>query len=132
LLIDGADLSGAAARPLFGAVLPHGPLEVFSSISWSVTPHVSCRNLDRPGWALISVMGVADPRYPVHSNEVFWLKLDGSGSVRRVAGHRSDGHPDAYFSESHAVASRDASRVVFASDWHGQTGPSTFMATIPD
>ncbi|MEM6987927.1 MAG: hypothetical protein AAF499_15485, partial [Pseudomonadota bacterium] len=54
LLVDGADLSGASARPLMGAALPNGRLEVFGRISWNVTPHVSCRHLDRPGWALIS------------------------------------------------------------------------------
>lgn len=129
LLLDGADLSGANTRPLMGAALPDGRLEVFGTISWETTPHVSCRNHNKPGWALISVMGQADARYPTHSNEVFWLKLDGSGDVRRIASHRSDGDRYDYFSESHAVPNRDGTRVLFASDWHGEIGPSTFMAT---
>ncbi len=129
LLVDGADLTGADTRPLMGAALPNGRLELFGSISWNTTPHVSCRNLDKPGWALISVMGEADARYPTHSNEVFWLKLDGSGDVRRIASHRSDGDRYDYFSESHAVSNRDATRVFFASDWHGEIGASTFMVS---
>ena len=50
--------------------------------------HVSCRNLDKPGWALISTQA-PDSKYPNHDFEIFWVRMNGSGEVRRVAHHRS-------------------------------------------
>ena len=87
-------------------------------IGWGSTPHVSCRNLDLPGWALISTQG-PDKKYPNHDFEIFWLKLDGSGEVRRVAHHFSSRDRGGYFAEQHAVTNRDGTKVVFASNWGG-------------
>jgi hypothetical protein len=116
LVYDGADYQLNHNRNINITDLATGKTTIGVRIGWSSTPHVSCRNLDLPGWALISTQG-PDRRYPNHDFEIFWLKLDGSGEVRRVAHHHSDRHKGGYFSEQHAVSNRDGSKIIFASNW---------------
>jgi hypothetical protein len=74
-----------------------------------------------PGWALVSTY--TDPynaQEPL-SREIFWLALDGSGRVKRIAHHHSDqevyrGEKD-YFAEPHASSTWDGNTVVFSSTW---------------
>ena len=74
------------------------------------------------GWILISTdMDVGQPQAPF-GREIFWLKLDGSESVKRIAHHHSDIAYDStrekdYFAESQVVSSWDATTVTFASVW---------------
>jgi len=84
--------------------------------------HISCRNVNRPGWAYISEY--ADPQAPKLANhdEVFALKLDGSGTVERFA-HEFHSGRAMYEREPQAVPSRDGSRVLWASDWQLPRGP---------
>lgn len=84
--------------------------------------HISCRNIERPGWAYISEY--FDPRAPRLANfdEVFAIRLDGSGTVERFA-HEHHSHRPAYEREPHAVPSRDGSRVLWASDWDDAREP---------
>lgn len=79
--------------------------------------HVSCRNLNRPGFAYISEQG-----HPSRVNifqghrEIFALKLDGSGTVERFCHHHSESSIGYYF-QPHAVPNRDGNQVIFASNW---------------
>jgi hypothetical protein len=58
-------------------------------------------------------------------DEIFALKLDGSGEVQRIAHHHSRRYspttPDSdrsnYFAESHATVSRNGNRIIFGSNW---------------
>lgn len=118
LVYDGADHELDRNRNINIADLATGKVRIGVRIGWKSTPHVSCRNLNLPGWALISTSG-PDDKYPNHDLEIFWLKLDGSGEVRRVAHHRSSRKRGGYFAESQAVTNRDGSKIIFASNWDG-------------
>ena len=118
MVYDGADHELDPNRNINIADLDTGKVSIGTRIGWGTTPHVSCRNIDFPGWALISTQG-PDKDYPAHDFEIFWLKLDGSGEVRRVAHHHSDREEGGYFAEQHAVTNRDGTLIVFASNWGG-------------
>jgi len=118
LVYDGADHQLDHNRNINIADLKTGKVRIGVRIGWGSTPHVSCRNVDLPGWALISTQG-PDKKYPNHDFEIFWLKLDGSGEVRRLAHHHSSRARGGYFAEQHAVTNRDGTKVVFASNWGG-------------
>jgi hypothetical protein len=77
----------------------------------------------RPGWILASdYREPANPQSAPFQREIFWLKLDGSGQVKRIAHHHSDVAPGGamgkdYWAEPHPVASWDGTMVLFASVW---------------
>jgi|GEM_PF-3223183 len=129
LVYDGADNSLDGNRNFNVVDLASGVTYGMFRFSWALTPHVSCRNVDKPGWALISMMGVASNDYSDVDEGLFWLKLDGSGDVFPIVNHYSD-RAGGYFAESHAVSNRDGSRVMFASDWRGSTSPSSYQVTL--
>jgi hypothetical protein len=67
-----------------------------------------------------------DPRaWLTFEDEVFSLKLDGSGEVQRIAHHHSrrfspitpDSDNSVYWAEPHATVSRNGDRVLFGSNW---------------
>lgn len=116
MVFDGADLQLDHNRNINMADLATGKLSSLVRIGWGSTPHVSCRNLDMPGWALISTQG-PDSKYPNHDFEIFWIKLDASNEVRRVAHHHSSPKDGGYFAEQHAVTNRNGTRILFASNW---------------
>ena len=127
--------------------------------SWSQSNHISLRNTLMPGWTLISTdksTGTSccnainyNVVYPFDS-EVFYLKTDGSGSVQRLAHHRSIrpdydlGSPidlNDYWNETHAVPSADGKSIIFASAWivngqptdlenGGQSSPNAYLITL--
>jgi hypothetical protein len=70
--------------------------------------HISCRNVQRPGWCYFSVFNTGD---------LFAIKLDGSQTVERFAHHRSS--VGSYDAQPQAVPSMDGAKVMFASDWGG-------------
>lgn len=98
---------------------------------WSFDAHVSCRNTLRPGWCYISTFDgegrLADDSttWLPFEDEIFALKLDGSGAVQRIAHHHSrrfspttpDRDNSVYYAEPHATVNRDGSRIVFGSNW---------------
>jgi hypothetical protein len=84
-----------------------------------------------PGWLLVSdYRDFHPPAAPAFTNvspfqqEVFWLKMDGSGNVKRIAHHHSIqcdsmgqwGYKD-YWAEPHTVSSWDGTTVGFCSIW---------------
>jgi hypothetical protein len=99
--------------------------------SYQFDMHVSCRNESRRDWCFISTF---DSEYKLSAdslswlpfeNEVFALKLDGSGEVERIAHHHSrrfssttpDRDHSNYWAEPHATVSRDGKRMIFGSNW---------------
>lgn len=126
LVYDGADRQLDHNRNINLAMLASGAERRLLRIGWKSTPHVSCRNLDMPGWALVSTQG-PDPKYPVFDFEVLWLKLDGSGEVRRLAHHHSRRDKGGYFAEQHAVSDRSGERILFASNWDGTAAIADYL-----
>lgn len=120
MVYDGADHQIGPHRNINMVDLATGDAVALVRIGWGTTPHVSCRNIDRPGWALISTQG-PDRKYPNHDFEIFWLRLDPSAEVRRIAHHHSDREKGGYFAEQQAVSNRDGTKIVFASNWGGDS-----------
>lgn len=94
-------------------------------VNWAT--HTSCRNIRRPGWCYVSEFAthkVTDYNWSSNYNEVFALKLDGSGTVERFAKehHSTDlnfnyDSQQGYTRSAMAVPNLDGSLVLFASDW---------------
>ncbi len=80
--------------------------------------HTSCRNADRPGWAYFSFWKEPGMRF---SDEIVAVKLDGSGTVERLA-HMHSASDGCYRCEAHPVPSPDGKRVLFASNWAQDCG----------
>jgi Secretion system C-terminal sorting domain len=93
--------------------------------------HISCRNESRREWCFISTFD-AEGRLTDDSlswlpfeDEIFALKMDGSGDVQRIAHHHSkrfspstpDRDNSNYWAEPHATVSRDGTRMIFGSNW---------------
>ncbi len=93
--------------------------------------HISCRNESRREWCFISTFD-AEGRLTDDSvswlpfeDEIFALKMDGSGDVQRIAHHHSkrfspstpDRDNSNYWAEPHATVSRDGMRIIFGSNW---------------
>jgi hypothetical protein len=111
--------------------LADGSATKLLTVDWSFYQHFSLRAFGLPGWVLVSTFdgpgrlsdGPTD--WLPFEDEVFFLKLDGSGEVKGVAHHHScrysEATPDAdnsvYWAEPHASASANGDRVVFASNW---------------
>lgn len=93
-------------------------------MDWSLGRYVSCRNFAAPGWAIISTEAKPELSQRVSfEDEIFALKLDGSGEVRRVAHHRSQRYShgdysyDNYWDQPNAAISRSGKYILFSSNW---------------
>jgi hypothetical protein len=120
------ELGNPSGAPFAMARLADGKKTVLQSVGWDMTPHFcGLASREHPGWVLVSTYtDAAAPQRPF-SREIFWLKLDGSGEVRRIGHHHSDqgfhstpwGDEKDYFAEPQATSSWDGKLVVFASVW---------------
>jgi hypothetical protein len=97
--------------------------------------HVSCRNLDRPGYGYISNFAHATPNTQYAYREIYSVKLDGTGTVERFSQDFKAPLPlanNSYERGSMAVCNRDGSKVLFASDWGDASSSGivhTYVAT---
>lgn len=110
------------ALPLSSSGTQDAPF-VYTSLlvlDWFLGVHVSCRNIDEPGWVYVSTYGSQSPEEVPFAGELFALATDGSGDVRRLAHLRAE--TDAYFEEPHAVARADGRAFLFTSNWRKNAG----------
>lgn len=84
--------------------------------------HISCQNIRRPGWGYISEFASHPVVKKANYNEVFAVKLDGSGTVQRFA-HQHHSLNEAYERSPMGVPNRDGRKVLFASDWDNPSDP---------
>jgi len=91
--------------------------------------HISGRAYDKPGWVAIShYVGSAINTW--YNEEVFLARLDSTPVIVSLAKHQSDSSD--YWSQPHATISRDATRVVWGSNWGGPVlDLDTYMVTLP-
>jgi len=94
--------------------------------------HVSCRNIDRPGWAYVSEQCCSTN--PVAPREIFAIKLDNSGIIERYGKHHSA--PSGYNHESQVVPNRNGTKLLFASNWDdpnimNDTSSPSFILEFP-
>ena len=91
------------------------------SFDWSLAVHISAP--DNGGWVFVGTYAPRDPSplggWTKYTNEILQVKLDGS-EVRRLAAHRSRPF-NSYWWTPRASVSRDASRLIFSSNYGLQT-----------
>jgi hypothetical protein len=126
----GVAKSGAADGKVIMRRLDDGHVTVLSAGGYA--SHTSTRNVDRPGWAYVTHDLNRPGDYPPYRDEIFTVKLDGSGKVERLVQMHSR-VPD-YLSEPQAVPSPDGRRVLFASNWDKRSGRpiGTYVADLRD
>jgi len=117
------ELGSPSGCPIALARLADGEKTKLLDVGWGwFTPHFSgIASRQHPGWVLLSTYTTPENTQYPYSREVLWLKLDGSGAVRRIAHHHSDqsridGKKD-YWAEPQATSSWDGSIVLFSSVW---------------
>ena len=101
------------AYPLAGGP----PITVIDAHPGTWGGHVSCRNLERPGWCYISDDG-GSARYWRGYDQV-WAQQIAPDGVAEVFAHEHHGFDTAYYRQPQGVPSRDGARVLWASDWDG-------------
>jgi hypothetical protein len=117
------ELGAPNGSPIAESRLSDGRKTKLLDLGWNwLTPHFSgIASRTRPGWILVSTYTSPENAEHPYSREVFWLKLDGSGEVRRVAHHHSDQLRTAsrkdYWAEPQATSSWDGNLVLFSSVW---------------
>lgn len=93
--------------------------------------HESCRSMSRPGWVYISTFDFVgrltddSTSWLPFEDEIFALKMDGSGNVERLAHHHSrryspttpNSDSSVYYAEPHATVNRTGTRILFGSNW---------------
>lgn len=94
---------------------------------WGLSRLISARCYDKKGWAIISTYANpalnADTSLVPFRDEIFALKLDGSGEVRRIIQHRSqrfssgDYTYNNYWDQPNAAVSRSGRYILFTSNW---------------
>ena len=96
--------------------------------------HVSTRNINRPGWAIVSYSGHffetdRNKDWAPFYQEVVAVRIDGSGEIRRIAHTRNAKHD--YWSATHASVSPDGTQIIWSSNWGRAGGPvSDFVSRI--
>ena len=78
--------------------------------------HISCRNLNRPGWAYVS------QDYQDHSGQIIAIKLDHSGLVEHFGHHYSSSAN--YTKSPMPVPSPNGDKIMFKSDFGFNTNPA--------
>jgi hypothetical protein len=84
--------------------------------------HISCRNLQRPGWAYVT-------REEEGYREVFALRLD--GTTRKSVQVFSQTHKKEGYAETYGAPSPDGKQIIFNSHW-GSNKIGTFIASDKD
>jgi hypothetical protein len=117
------ELGSPNGCPVAQARLSDGKKTKLLDVGWGwFTPHFSgFASRRHHGWVLMSTYTTPENAPQPYSREVLWLKLDGSGAVRRIAHHHSDqARPSTgkdYWAEPQATSSWDGDVVLFSSVW---------------
>lgn len=103
-------------------------------ISGSATAlHVSAKNFNKPGWALISTYadGGGNGKEWLHK-KVFAVQLKANPKIYNLAFHR--GIYNGYFSAPVASVNRDFNKIIFNSNWNVNTSEDidAYMVEIPN
>jgi len=99
--------------------------------SWQFDSHISTRHFNNDGWILISTFDgparLTDDSlsWLPFEDEIFFLKMNGSQLVKRIAHHRSkrfspitpDPDNSCYWAEPHATISPSGTRILSGSNW---------------
>ena len=80
--------------------------------------HISCRNIQRPGYAYVSISENGNnPNQARPSLQIIAFKLDGSNTIERWCNTYARLNDTKYDHQAQASASPDGKQVIFASNW---------------
>lgn len=120
------------SRGIMAVRLDNGAItQVTTDAQMSWTPHISCRNLNRPGWLYLTEFAAsyAEPTKPNYQ-QIFAVRIDGSGTINAFA-HVHHSTVEDYDRSPFGVPNRDGSRVMFRSDWDNGSGEiDSYVATM--
>jgi hypothetical protein len=113
--------------------LSDGAMTNLLDVSPDFDQHISLRNIDRRGWCFISTFDYVgrltdnEASWLPFEDEIFALKLDGSGDVERICHHHSrryfaEDDPGIYWAEPHATVNRLGTKVIWGSNWRHDMG----------
>ncbi len=97
-----------------------GSTTIIQNTDFGIDGHVSCRNINRPGWAYVTHSSSAQ------SGQIVAVKLDNSGTVEHFGHHFSSN--TSYDQSPMAVASPNGDKICFKSDFG--TGPNTNPSVV--
>ena len=97
-----------------------GSVSILQNHDFGIDGHISCRNLNRPGWAYITNADAAQ------SGLMLAVKLDNTGTVEYFGHHFSSN--TSYEQSPMAVASPNGDKICFKSDFG--TGPNTNPSVV--
>lgn len=102
------------------ALLPDGDRQILLDLPANISGHVSCRNIQRPGFCYYSF----SKYHPTRSFDLMGA-VDVSRTNTRLteAFGYSRSTASSYNSEPHGVVSPDGKKMIFASDWMNPSGP---------
>ncbi len=98
----------------------NGTTAIIQHPDFGVDGHVSCRNINRPGWAYITHGDAAQ------SGQMLAVKLDNTGTVEYFGHHYSSN--TSYGQSAMASASPNGDKICFKSDFG--TGPNTNPSVV--
>ena len=97
-----------------------GSTTILQNSDFGIDGHISCRNINRPGWAYISLADAAQ------SGQLLAVKLDDTGTVEYYGHHFSSN--TSYDQSPMASASPNGDKMCFRSDFG--TGPNTDPSVV--
>lgn len=93
--------------------------------------HISCRNLQRPGWAYVSPEGVSSNSGTIPWQRLLAVKLDGSGLVEDFAHAHHEVGTSPYDGAPMVVPNRTGDRVMWKVAWDGSGSVYSYVAWQP-
>lgn len=91
--------------------------------------HISAKNFNKPGWALISTYATKQPGW--YYRKIMAVEMKANPRILNIA--HSYNLVETYFSETHAAVNRDFTRVLFNSNWNtgNMLNIDAYMITLP-
>lgn len=90
--------------------------------------HVSCRNIQRPGWAYVSPEGASGDAGKVPWQRIMAVSLDGSSLVENFAHGHGESGASPYDGAPMAVPNRTGDRVMWKVAWDGSGSVYSYVA----
>lgn len=91
--------------------------------------HVSARNIDKPGWVLISTYMEKKPGW--YASKLMAVETKAAPRILNIA--HTYNKVETYFSETHATVNRDFTKIVFNSNWQtaNMLNIDTYIVSLP-
>ncbi|RAV13295.1 hypothetical protein [Paenibacillus contaminans] len=124
---DGAEVAVGSSRgaPYDGIVLKRRLTDGAATAltTGGYAGHTSARNVNRNGWVFVTYP-YRDAGWEPYKNELVAVKLDGTRVERIAHLHANNREANGYWAQAQGSVSPDGLRVIYASNWDGDTNPT--------